>query len=318
MRFPTGALLTLAAFAFAADPPTFHSKVSLVKADVYVYDRRSGAAILDLSADDFRVFDGNEPRTITNFGNEAVPLDLVFLLDVSGSVRETLSKVSDSAVAALSVLDEHDRASVMAFSKKTVLTQSLTNDAHAVARGIRAATSIQIGLDTDINQAVWTASDYLHDSRGDARRAVLILTDNMQETHVPDSLVDEQLADGGVILSGFLLRGPITLPHVTRPGILGFARNTGGEIIEGNQPAARLAEMIRRIKLHYSIHFRPVETGSAKPRNIRIELGPSARARHPKAAIRSRRIYYPQGHHRPRPQIPDSHTIALLTQAAHP
>jgi hypothetical protein len=312
------AVIALSA-VFAADRPTFQAKASLVKADVYAYDRKSGAAIPDLTADDFRVFDGDEPREIVHFGTEAAPLDLVFLLDVSGSVRDVLSRVAESAVDALSVLDEQDRAAVMAFSKKTVLTQSLTSDHQAVAQGVRAATSIQIGLDTDINQAVWTAADYLHGSRGNARRAVLILTDNMQETHVPDALVDEQLSEAGVVLGGFLLRGPIALPRITHPGILGFARNTGGEIMEGSQPAARLAEMIRRIKVRYSIHFRPVETDSADGRKIRIELAPGARAKHPNAAVRSRRVYFPQGQHRPRPQIPAGQTIAgVFRQGGRP
>jgi VWFA-related protein len=300
-----------AALISAADGPTFQVKASLVKADVYVYDKESHSSIVDLAADDFVVHDGDDRRDITHFGNETAPLDLVFLVDVSGSVRDVLPKVSEAVVDALSVLDEHDRAAVMAFSKKTVLTQPLTADAPAVAEGIRAATAIQIGLDTDINQAVWSAADYLYDSRGNARRAVLVISDNMQETRVADSLVDEQLSVAGVVVDGFLLRGAIPLPRITHPGILRFARNTGGEILEGNQPASRLAEMIRRIKFRYSIHFRPVETQASAPRKIHIELAAPARAKYPHAELKFRRIYFPQGQHRPKIQLPSGQTLAL-------
>jgi hypothetical protein len=298
----------------AADDPTFRTAVSLVKADVSVYDRQSLAPILDLQAADFTVLDEDQAREIAYFGNESGPVDLLFLLDVSGSVREALPAVAKSAADALAALDKGDRSGAMAFSKRTVLTQPLSGDFSAAARGILDAARVQIGLDTDINQAVWSAADYFHGVGGAARRAILILTDNMQETRVPDSLVDEQLSEAGAVLDAFLLRGPVTLPHITRPGILRFARNTGGEVIEGNRPAARLAEMIRRIKFRYSIHFHPVAATSAQPRKIHVDLTADARRRYPNAIVRSRRIYFPFGEYRPKRDIRPGEKIAQLSR----
>ena len=299
--------LTLAA---AADAPIFRSTVSMVKADAYVYDRQTHAPILDLQQSDFKVFDEDQPRDIVYFGNESGPLDLLLLLDISGSVREILRQVADAAANALSTLQPGDRSGVMAFTKTTVLTQPLTDDFDEVARGIREATRLRIGLDTDINRALWSAADYLHGSTGSARRAILILTDNSQETRIPDSLVDEQLSEAGAVLDGLLLRGPVALPHITHPGILGFARNTGGEVIEGNQPAGHLADMIQRIKFRYSLHFRPVETKSARPRRIHIDLTAEARQRYPDAVIRARRLYFPLATYKPKLDIPTGQRIA--------
>jgi von Willebrand factor type A domain/PQQ-like domain len=294
----------------SAGVPTFHTGVSLVKVDAYVYDRQTHAPIVDLSASDFTIYDDDEPREIAYFANDSGALDLLFLLDVSGSVREILPQVANCAADALSVFETGDRAAVMAFTRTTALTQPLTADFRAAAQGIRVAMALRIGLDTDINQALWSAADYLHGSGGAARRVILILTDNMQETRIPDSLVDEQLSEAGAVLDGLLLRGPVALPHVTHPGILGFARNTGGEVIEGNRPAARLAEMIRRIKFRYSIHFRPVESSSPRPRRIRVELTAEARRRYPNAVVRARRIYFPRGTYRPKRDIPAGQKVA--------
>jgi VWFA-related protein len=310
LRRVSPTVFALSALALAADAPTFHTTISLVKADAYVYDRQTHEPILNLQASDFQVLDEDRSREITYFGNDSGPLDLVLLLDVSGSVRETLPQLADAATTALSTLEEGDRSGVMAFTKTTVLTQPLTNHSEEVARGIRDATRLRIGLDTDINQALWSAADYLHGAGGTARRAILILTDNMQATQVPDSLVDEQLSEAGAVLDGLLLRGLVRLPRVTHPGILGFARNTGGEVIEGNQPAGRLAEMIRRIKFRYSIHFRPVETTSPRPRRIRIELTNDARQRNPNAVVRARRLYFPLASYRPKFEIPARQKIA--------
>lgn len=296
--------------ALAADAPTFRATVTLVKADAYVYDRATRAPILGLQAPDFAVYDQEQQREIAYFAGESGPVDLVLLLDVSGSVREILPKLAQSATEALSFLQTGDRAAVMAFSKSTVLTAPLSAQADDVARGIRDAASLRIGLDTDINQALWSAAAYLHETGGGARRAILILTDNMQETRVPDSLVDEQLGAAGAVLDGLLLRGPVALPHLAHPGILGFARNSGGEVVEGNQPAERLAEMIRRIKFRYAIHFRPVEAPSARPRRIQIVLTPEARRRYPNAVVRSRRIYFPQGTYRPKTEVPVNRKVA--------
>ncbi len=304
MRLPVvTALIGWAVILPAADITRFQTTLILVKADVDVYDRKTGAPIPDLQSSDFVVRDENEAREIAYFGNESGPLDLLFLVDVSGSVREMLPRIAASAGDALSVLAQGDRAAVMAFSRTTVLTQALSSDFAAAAEGIRGALNARIGLDTDINQAVWAAADYLHRTGGTSRRAILILTDNMQQTYVPDSLVDEQLAEAGAVLDGLLVRGPIPMPHVTHPGILGFARNTGGEVIEGNQPAARLAELIRRIKARYSIHFRPVETQSAEARRIHVDLSEDARRRYPHAAVRARRVYFPQGKYRPKVEV---------------
>jgi hypothetical protein len=72
--------------------------------------------------------------------------------------------------------------------------------------------------------------------------------------------MDEQLSEAGAVLDGLIFRGPIAVPHITHPGMLGFARNTGGEVVEDSQPGGRVAVMFGRIKFRYSIHFRPVET----------------------------------------------------------
>jgi hypothetical protein len=297
------AVFGMAAGAFADDTSTFRSAISLVKVTADVSHRRSHAPIVDLQASDFEVSDEGQRREIVYFEKDSGPLDLLLLLDVSGSVREILPEIASGAAEALAALQPGDRAAVMAFSKTTAVTFPLSEDFQGVAQGIRAAMSIHIGTDTDINQAIWSATGYLYSAGGTARRAILILTDNMQETRVPDSLVDEQLSYAGVVLDGLLFRGAIALPHLSHPGILGFARNTGGEIVEGSHPESRVGETIRRIKLRYAIHFRPAESTSPRQRRIGIELTGEARGRYPDAVIRARRIYFPFAAFRHKPAI---------------
>src|SRR4051812_31097413 len=83
------------ALAVAADGPQFETTLSLVQAGAYVYDRQTRAPILDLDASDFRVLDEDQPRDIVDFATDAGPLDLLLLLDVSGSVLPVLPRVAD-------------------------------------------------------------------------------------------------------------------------------------------------------------------------------------------------------------------------------
>src|ERR671929_1863033 len=98
-------------------------------------------------------------------------------------------------------------------------------------------------------------------------------------TQVPDSLVEEQLFEADTVLDGLIVRGRVALPHISHPGVRRFAAKTGGEVIEGNRPGTRLAELIAHMKARYSIHFRPVEVTSERARRIHVELTPDARRR---------------------------------------
>src|SRR5690242_17343892 len=154
--------ILLAAASLGAADPVFHHSVTLVSVPASVFDRKTHAVIRDLKISDFVLQDGGDAREIVDVDADAAPLDLVLLLDVSGTMREALASVADRAREALAVLGSDDRAAVMCFGKRTRVTEELTGEFDAAADGVRRAFAAQVGLDTDINQAVWTASDYLH------------------------------------------------------------------------------------------------------------------------------------------------------------
>jgi hypothetical protein len=192
--------------------------ISLVKVTADVYHRHSRAPIANLQASDFEVSDEGQRREIAYFEKDSGPRPSPPV----GRERECPqdpSRIAEAAAEALAALQPGDGAAVIAFSKTTAVPQPLSADFRGVAKGIRAAMSIHFGTDTDINQAAWSATDYLYSVGGTPRRAILILTDNMQETLVPDSLVDEQLSDAGVMSDGLLFRGAVALPHLSSRAI---------------------------------------------------------------------------------------------------
>jgi VWFA-related protein len=280
-----------AALCASGGTPEFRAGITLVKAETTVFDKQTKAPVRGLAREDFVVFDGGQARPIEDFGSDSGPLDLLLLLDVSGSMREALPKLAIAAHTALESLDAGDRAGVMAFGARCALTQPLTNDFAAVKAGILRMFVARVGEDTDISQAVRDAARYMAASAGPAKRAILIMTDNMQETPIPDDEVERALFDADAVLDAVVIRGLLPTPHIVHPGVLRFAPTTGGEVIEGNHPGPLVAEMIERIRSRYSIHFRPVQTQSNRPRRIRVDLAPAARRRYPNAVVRARGSY---------------------------
>jgi hypothetical protein len=219
-------------------------------------------------------------------------------------MREALASLAVAAGDALAALGTGDRAAVMCFGSRNAVTQEWTTDFGAAAEGVRRAFAVRVGLDTDINQAVWAAADYVRRTGGTARRAILILTDNMQQTRVPDALVEEQLFEGDAVLDGLLVRGRIALPHLTHSGVFHFAAATGGEVMESAQAADRLGETIARIKARYTLHFRAAELGPDRARRIHVELSAEGRRKYPNAVVRARGSYFPRPILRPWREIP--------------
>ncbi len=279
----------------ASDSPSYRSDVTLVRAEARVYQAGTGSLIPDLKAADFVLRDGETRREIVYFTHDEEPLDLILLLDVSGTMLEMLPEVAAKAGAALRELHAGDRVAVEIFGKASLITQPFTEDFHAVERGLRELMSPRVGLDTDINSAVLFAARYARSQRRQARRAILAITDNMQASLTPSGTVDRELFEAGAVLDGIVLTARVRLPSFVsgRGGVYRFAEKTGGEVLEGTHPADKLRDIIQRIRARYSLYFRPVEAVGAKPHRIHIDLSPQARRRYPKAVVRGRTEYHP-------------------------
>src|ERR1700682_6733442 len=62
----------------------------LVVFDVQVVDKKPRRVIGDLTRDDFEVSENGVRQPVSYFGREELPLSILLLLDVSGSVRPIL------------------------------------------------------------------------------------------------------------------------------------------------------------------------------------------------------------------------------------
>src|SRR5215510_16300899 len=122
----------------AAGGPTFHAGVALVKVDAQVVGH-NGRVVPGLTPEDFEIFDDDRPQKIAHFGQDAEPLDLMLLLDISGSMHRNLEQMAVTAEAALKQLYPSDRVAVALFAKRAEVREPLTQDLRAVEEEMRDA-----------------------------------------------------------------------------------------------------------------------------------------------------------------------------------
>ena len=273
-----------------------------MKVDAQVTDK-SGRTVPGLTAADFQIFDDDRPQTIIYFGEESEPLDLVLLLDVSGSMHRHLAQLSLTARAALRQLDAADRTALMLFARRAEIRAPLKADFRSVEQALLNADGTSLGSGTAINAAIVAAAQYLQKQPARGRRAILIVTDNLSLNYlVPDEEVMRQLYAADAVLNGILI-GKQKRPDPPRPGqfvnpdftpshIFKLAEQSGGAAMEVGKIGDSFARMIERIRARYSLQYEAPQSDQDAFHRIRVELTQDAGLRFHHPAIRARAGYF--------------------------
>ncbi|MCC6393907.1 MAG: VWA domain-containing protein [Bryobacterales bacterium] len=187
------------------DTAVFKSDVALVRVDAQVLDRNN-RAVTGLHAGDFELRDEGRVQPIRNFASEEMPIDVLLLLDVSGSMRPHVERISSAAHQALQVLGKDDRVGIMVFDRSTRLRLPFRNSRDDVERALETLLR-QEGFNggTDITRAMLDAAAYVQRSaRVEARRAIVILTDDETEFGRDDERVERALVKAGAVMSALI------------------------------------------------------------------------------------------------------------------
>src|SRR3954451_1499956 len=101
--------------ALAAQQPTFKAGTQVVSIFATVTDpqKRLGSG---LTQDDFTVFDNEKPQPIVYFDNSVRPINVVVMLDTSGSMTLTIDLLKQAAEQFLLRLLPEDQGRVGAFN----------------------------------------------------------------------------------------------------------------------------------------------------------------------------------------------------------
>jgi VWFA-related protein len=275
-----------AATKFAQEKETddvIRVNTDLVVFDAQVIDKKSKRIIGDLTKTDFQVREDGVAQNISYFTRDELPLSIMLMLDVSGSVRPIIHAIRDGALSALHRLKPDDQVAVMAFGTTSELVQDFTKDRSLVAHKIEEATATdRLGSGTFLGSALDSAAVHMRKSPTQtSRRVIIVVTDNIAfMAGVDEKQVLDELFDSGTVVYGLIVRAAIgkffNVMFLGRiHGVNHFVEETGGEILSASKTevADKLGVVIDRLRARYAIGFRPTNLNQdGKLRRIEITL----------------------------------------------
>jgi VWFA-related protein len=302
---------------FAEDEIVFRSDTTLVRLDVQVLDA-GRRAITGLEKEAFHLRENGKEVAIKSFASEAIAIDVLFLIDVSGSMRPHVERMAEAAHRALPGLRPQDRMAIMVFDRSARLRTPFRSAAGGGREFDYLLRSESFDGGTDITRAMLAAARTMQQqARKDARRAIVMLTDDQTEFDRNDELVVRSLQSADAVMSvllvpaitafgggggyprrgGVIIHGPqIGLPRVgnTRTRSAGSAeigRESGGDAMRADDAGA-LDSTLERIRQRYALFFSlPAGVREGEHRSLTVTLDETLRRRYPDASLRYRRTY---------------------------
>lgn len=315
----------------SAGPPetVFRLNVNLVVVDAQVLHKKTGGSVQSLSSKDFRLYENGVLQRISYFSQDELPLSVIFLFDLTDSVRPVLKPLAEGAYKALGHLKPEDEAAVMVYSASAQMLQDFTTDHSLIVRAIDRASRMERRDAAFFNEGVFQAAMRAGQVSPGRRRVIVWLTDNVPNVPSEDLIYRfrETVPDGGLhseretmsalfrtgtMVCTLLLRSDISdrefMHNLTDPmmmmgrrmyppgDVYRYTSQTGGQVIESSRPGragAKLAEMIDQIRTRYAIGFSPRgEGGRDRFNELRLELSPEVKAREGKTVVHVRKGYY--------------------------
>ena len=282
----------------------FKAAATDVRLDVQVTE--GGQPLRSLTQDDFAVTDEGQQQKIAYFAQGSEPLNLILLLDISGSMEKYIDQISQTARDAMKFLRPGDSVAIMVFGKTSAVHQDFADNLAESARQIsHAVEDHDVGAGTQINAAVMDTAHYMEEHAGPGgRRAILILTDNLSFSYqLTDGQVIRELNKVDTVLNAIVVGRAIRpgeleaakYPNDTTPAdVFHLAEATGGEWVKASEAGASFAEMIERIRARYTLAYPEPSSPPGAFRHVQVALSAAAKLRHPSAELRVREGYFAQ------------------------
>ena len=169
--------LTACALTLLVTPMGAQIRVSTQTVPLYVTVTDSAKRLVpDLLREDFEVYDNGKLQTLTNFDNQVTPINVVVMIDTSGSMTLALDLVKQAAEEFLIRMLPEDKGKVGAFNDKIQVKPEtglpFTNNRDQLIRSLQ---DLDFGYPTRLYDAVDYGINEL--KMVDGRKVVLVFTD---------------------------------------------------------------------------------------------------------------------------------------------
>ena len=149
--------------------------VDSVFLNVSVQERNTNRSVAGLKKEDFLVYEDGVLQQVEQFLSSEAPLNLLLLLDVSGSTGLFLNLMRGASIDFIRQLNANDRVAIATFSSRVDLIENFTTDR---ARTEKTLERIWARGGTAFYDALMTCiSEYMRDVEG--RGAVVVFTDGI-------------------------------------------------------------------------------------------------------------------------------------------
>jgi VWFA-related protein len=277
-RIILSAAVAAAATAFTdsaghAQRTPFSTRVESVRVDVMVTDK--GQPVRGLTAADFEIVDNNVRQQPEAVSFDEVPLNVVLLLDMSGSLSgERLSHLRSASHGVLDGLTTKDQAGLVTFRSSVRLGSALTSDLAVVRRAIDIAWP---GGDTSLIDGAYAA---MLVGESDVGRALVIAFSDGLDTSswLTGEVVLESAKRSDVVVYG------VSVDRAKPEFLNELATITGGRVFEvektANVPAV-FASILQEFRHRYLISYTPRGVAKAgwHQLTVRVKRGGTVRAR---------------------------------------
>jgi Ca-activated chloride channel family protein len=248
--------MSMALTAQQPQGPTFKAGTQVVSIFATVTDAQK-RLVPNLTQDDFQVFDNEKPQPVIYFDNSVRPINVVVMLDTSGSMTLTIDLLKQAAEQFLLRLLPEDRGRVGAFNDKIQFNARWSNDRDQM---ITDAKNLDFGNGTRLWDATAASLDELKAIYG--RKVILLFTDGDDtESRIRLGTVLDRARAEEVMIYAIGLESKF-MGTTTKPdgGLRKIAEETGGgyfELKRATDLAPTFTKVAQELHSQYVIGFTP-------------------------------------------------------------
>ena len=267
--------------------PTFKSGTQVVSLFVTVADAQK-RLVPGLTQEDFEVYDNDKQQPIVYFDNSVRPINVVVMLDTSGSMTLTIDLLKRAAEQFVIRLLPEDKGRVGAFNDKVQISSRFTSDRDELVSSVK---DVDFGNSTRLWDGVAMGLEEL--KTVDGRRVVLVFTDG-DDTDSRTNLgtvVERARADETMVyaigLESNYFNGQRYVKSKPDRGLKRLADETGGgyfELEKTSDLAPTFTKVAAELHSQYVIGFAPTQL-DGRVHKLAVKM------KQPGLAARARRSY---------------------------
>jgi VWFA-related protein len=248
--------------------------------------------VTNLAKNNFNVFEGGRPQTITSFRHEDIPVAMCIVVDNSGSMREKRAKVNAAALNLVRASNPNDEVCIVNFNDEYYLDQDFTSNINRLKEGLE---KIETRGGTALYDAVVASAVHLKENAKLEKKVIFVVTDgddNESSETLEAAVRRLQTENGPTVYAIGILEGEDHIRHARRAlqimcektGGIAFLPKTLDEVDAISRSVAH------DIRSQYTIGYKPTTPRSQGGyREVRVEAKSEKRE---KLTVRTKSGYY--------------------------